>query len=311
MGQIFFFNGEIIDATTIHLKRADALYDILCWENIVIEVDENKTRRKNLINLPLMHLLIESARHSDEAKALSKQDSENTQEHPSKNIPLQVMRDENFCLEIGIKLLIDFDNLDLSFRSSLVGTEPGKYLLIKAPGPLGPKDYDRIKAENLIIKTLYKGTIYVFRSRLIAIISKPSRLMFIEYPQKIEHHELRAHKRFKCSIVTQAQVNDAERGGVIENISEGGCLCVLETFPREKNKAKSLAASLKEGTIPFRCRFPGNEGEVSFVGEVRNARKKKDEIAVGIKFSHPDNTNDVEQIIKNYIQLIEYSSENV
>jgi hypothetical protein len=311
MGRIFFCKGELIDATTIHLKNADALYDILTWENIVIEVDENKNRRKNVINLPLMHLLMESARHSDETKLSSRQVSKSANRPLSRTIPLQVMRDENFCLELGIKLLIDFDDLDLSFRSSLVGIEPGRYLLIKAPGPLGPRDNDRIKSECMIIKTLYKGTIYVFRTRLIAIISKPSRLMFIEYPEKIEHHELRAHKRFKCSIVTQAQVNEAERNGVIENISEGGCLCVLETFPHDKDQNKNFAISLKEDTIPFRCRFPGSKGEISFFGEVRNARKKHDEIAVGIKFIHPESSEDVLQAIKNYIQLIEYSGQDV
>ncbi len=307
MGQIFFLNGTLIDATTIHNKHLDALYDILSWKSIVIEVDDNNSRRKDLINLPLMHILMESARHSDETKEAFGQNAYVPARETGKNIPLQVLKNGNFCLEIGIKLLIDFDNLDVSFRSSLVGIEPGKYLLIKAPGPLTSKDQDRIKKEDLIIKTLYKGTIYVFRSRLMAIISNPSKLMFIEYPRRIEHHELRAHKRFKCSIVTQAMINEQERGGVIENISEGGCLCVLETFPRDEDLTKHLLSD----TIPFRCRFPGTQGDVSFSGEIRNAKKKRDELAVGIKFVHPDNTDDAEQIIQNYIQLIKYSSESV
>lgn len=307
MGQIFFLKGALIDASTIHSKHLDALYDILAWRNIVIEVDENDSKQQDRINLPLMHILMESAHHSDENAVPGDSEGDNDLQVTEKTIPLQVLKNQDFCLEIGIRLLIDFDNLDVSFRSTLVGIEHGKYLLIKAPSPFSQKDQDRFKVEDLIIKTLYKGTIYAFRSKLMAIIDKPSRLMFIEYPFKIEHHELRSHKRFKCSIVTQTQVMEKERGGVIENISEGGCLCVLETFPSDRD----LAGNLVTDTIHFRCRFPGAQGEISFLGEIRNAKKKADEVAVGIKFVHPDNAENVKQIIGDYIRLIESSSENV
>ena len=63
MGKIFFHNGTLIDAQTIHLKHLEALYDILAWKNIVIEVEENEFTRKDHINLPLLHILKESTRH--------------------------------------------------------------------------------------------------------------------------------------------------------------------------------------------------------------------------------------------------------
>ncbi|MCK5165151.1 MAG: DUF4388 domain-containing protein [Desulfobacula sp.] len=308
MGQIFFLNGTIIDSNTVSLKHLDALYDILSWNNIVIEVEKNVLKKQNVINLPLMHILIESAQHSDETKRTNAPDeSKNIHSASVKNITHQVLKNKNFCLEIGIKLLIDFDDRAVSFRSTLVGIEHGKYLLLKAPGPFARIDHDLFKIEDLIIKSLYKGTIYAFRSKLMSIISKPSKLMFIEYPRQIEHHELRLHKRFKCSIVTQIEVNKKERGGVIENISIGGCLCVIESFSTDKN----FTHDLLNGLIPFRCHFPGSKGEVSFRGEIKNTRMKSDEIVVGIKFIYLESTDEVQNIINNYIQLIEYSSENV
>ena len=129
--------------------------------------------------------------------------------------------------------------------------------------------------------------------------------MFIEYPRKIEHHELRSHKRFKCSIVTQTEVNKKERGRVIENISIGGCLCIIETFSTDKN------LHLLNNTIPFRCHFPGSKGEVTFTGEIKNTKKKSHEIVVGIKFIYLDGMDEVQNIVDNYIRLIECSSENV
>ncbi|HGY11295.1 MAG TPA: DUF4388 domain-containing protein [Desulfobacterales bacterium] len=308
MGEIFFLNGTLIDSNTVSLKHLDALYDILSWNNIVIEVGKNVSKKQNVINLPLMHILIESARHSDEIeRTIAQNDLKNTTSPSAKSITRQILKSKNFCLEIGIKLLIDFDDSAVSFRSKLVGIEQGKYLLLKAPGPFGRIDPDLFQVEDLIIKSLYKGTIYAFRSKLISIISEPSKLMFIEYPRKIEHHELRSHKRFKCSIVTQTEVNKEERGGVIENISIGGCLCIIETFSTDKN----LLSRLLKDTLPFRCHFPGSKGEVSFRGEIKNTRKKSDEIFVGIEFIDLDSPDEVQRTIKNYIQLIEYSSENV
>ncbi|RLC23245.1 MAG: hypothetical protein DRH93_07820 [Deltaproteobacteria bacterium] len=308
MGEIFFLNGTLIDSNTVSLKHLDALYDILSWNNIVIEVGKNVSKKQNVINLPLMHILIESARHSDEIeRTIAQNDLKNTTSPSAKSITRQILKSKNFCLEIGIKLLIDFDDSAVSFRSKLVGIEQGKYLLLKAPGPFGRIDPDLFQVEDLIIKSLYKGTIYAFRSKLISIISEPSKLMFIEYPRKIEHHELRSHKRFKCSIVTQTEVNKEERGGVIENISIGGCLCIIETFSTDKN----LLSRLLNDTLPFRCHFPGSKGEVSFRGEIKNTRKKSDEIFVGIEFIDLDSPDEVQRTIKNYIQLIEYSSENV
>jgi len=307
MGRIFFFKGVLVDADTVRLQQLNALYDILSWQNIVIEVEKNVSRKEDAIKLPLMHILIESARLIDEQQRQnSSGDSDDDLSGSSRNIPLQKLKDTPFSLEIGCRLLIDFDDLAVSFRSALVGIEHGKYLLIKSPSPFGKIDHDQFKVKDMIIKSLYKGTIYAFRSRLMSVISEPSELMFIAYPKKIEHHELRSHKRFKCSIVAQAQVNDQERGAVIENISKGGCLCVIEALAREDNPA-----GLLNNTIPFRCHFPGSKGEIRFLGEIKNSRKKTDEIVVGLKFVNPDDEDTVQDIINNYIRLIEYSSENV
>lgn len=307
-GRIFFLNGRLIDADTRNLNHLEALYAILSWRNIVIEVEKNVSGKPDAINLPLMHILMESARNSDEMENTEDlNDDGDKTSGPPKGIPLQILKNKDFCLEIGVRLLIDFDGHDVTFRSTLVGIEHGKYLLVKTPSPFDGTDQDLFNVEGLTIKSLYKGTIYAFRSRVLGIISEPSQLMFIDYPGRIEHHELRSHKRFKCSIVAQAGLNQEERGGVIENISKGGCRCVIETFPADAG----LPNDILNDTIAFRCRFPGSGGEVGFVGEVKNARQKPGEIAVGVQFLHLDGRDDVRKSIHEYIQLIEWSSEAV
>lgn len=309
-GRIFFANGRLIDAATQHLNHLDALYEILSWKNIVIELEKNEARKHDCINLPLMHVLMESARCEDSAPGPDPDPDHPpgaAVSRPSRGIPLKPMKTRDFCLEIGGRVLIDFDDLSVTFRSTLVGIEHGRYLLLKPPSPFGRVEQDLFKMNGMAIKALYRGTIYAFRSRLLGMITEPSPLMFIDYPWKIEHHELRSHKRFKCSIVAQAGAGEKERGGVIENISRGGCLCTMETFAADNRPVGDLL----NNTLPFRCRFPGSRQDIRFTGEIRNARKRCDEISVGVQFCYPKGMDEVRNTINNYIEVIEYSGQNV
>ena len=105
MGKIFFVNGTIFDAETIHLRSLDALYDILSWNNTVIEVEKNNSKNQNNINLPLMHLLMEAARYSDEKSADPDTDQEKSP-GSDRDIPQKMIKTEEFCLEIGVRLLV-------------------------------------------------------------------------------------------------------------------------------------------------------------------------------------------------------------
>ncbi|MFA5905614.1 MAG: DUF4388 domain-containing protein, partial [Desulfobacula sp.] len=107
VGRIFFRNGSLIDAVTRRLNHLEALYAILSWENIVIEVEKNVSGKQDEIKLPLMHILMESARHLDEAE--NGEELPGRMEIPSeppKNIPLQILKNKDFCLEIGVRLLM-------------------------------------------------------------------------------------------------------------------------------------------------------------------------------------------------------------
>lgn len=306
LGYIYFLNGTLVDANTVSLYEIEALYDILSWKDIVIEVEKNTTNKENHINLPLMHILVESAQFIDEKKtgAQSKKHKDDKTVSTT-GMPRRILKNTNFCLEIGVKLLIVVDELAVPFQSTLIGIEHGRHLLLKAPGPFCNIDHELFKVKQVVIKTLYKGTIYAFRSKVMNVILKPSKIMFIEYPNEIEHHELRTHKRFKCNVQTLAEMNNNKRGGVIENISKGGCLCVMEMMSPDMDQ------ELLNNTVAFTCQFPGSSGEVSFLGAIRNSKKTADQIAVGIKFIDSDESEHFKEEINRYIELIENVSENV
>ncbi|MEN8243892.1 MAG: DUF4388 domain-containing protein [Thermodesulfobacteriota bacterium] len=65
-GKLHLLNGNLIDAETGSLKHRDAAYAILGWEEAEIDIQKPSGRKKNEINLPLMHLLMEVLKKKDE-----------------------------------------------------------------------------------------------------------------------------------------------------------------------------------------------------------------------------------------------------
>ncbi|MBU0673734.1 MAG: response regulator [Proteobacteria bacterium] len=66
IGTMYFQQGEIVAAKTGNLTGQDAAFEIICWENTEIEIENNCRIKEREINVPLGYLLIESARMKDE-----------------------------------------------------------------------------------------------------------------------------------------------------------------------------------------------------------------------------------------------------
>jgi DNA-binding NtrC family response regulator len=67
-GCLYFSKGELIAAETGQLRGEQAAFDIISWDNSVIEIENVCKKNKKEINKSLMHILMESARIKDEAK---------------------------------------------------------------------------------------------------------------------------------------------------------------------------------------------------------------------------------------------------
>lgn len=68
MGRLFLADGELFDAATEEFSGREAAYRILNWENAVIEIEPADPTRANVINQPLMHVLMESLKIKDESR---------------------------------------------------------------------------------------------------------------------------------------------------------------------------------------------------------------------------------------------------
>ena len=65
-GKMYFQQGELIDAHTGDMKGQEAAFEILCWDNTEIEIENVCRQRERTITAPMGFILIESARMKDE-----------------------------------------------------------------------------------------------------------------------------------------------------------------------------------------------------------------------------------------------------
>jgi DNA-binding NtrC family response regulator len=68
-GYLYISEGDLIAAETENLKAEEAAYRIINWENAVIEIENVCRKKENEIHMPLMKVIMESARIMDEMKA--------------------------------------------------------------------------------------------------------------------------------------------------------------------------------------------------------------------------------------------------
>jgi DNA-binding NtrC family response regulator len=66
-GRLYFMRGELVAAEYGNIKGEKAAFEIISWDNSVIEIQNVCTKNKKEINKSLMHILMESARIKDEA----------------------------------------------------------------------------------------------------------------------------------------------------------------------------------------------------------------------------------------------------
>ncbi len=91
-GRMFFRAGDLLNAETGALSGLEAAYEVVCWENVEIEMLGKCEKNVRKINMSLGSILMESCRIQDEAK----RDEERREEQQSENDSAE---DEDFALE--------------------------------------------------------------------------------------------------------------------------------------------------------------------------------------------------------------------
>ena len=202
-------------------------------------------------------------------------------------------------IELGTQLQIRIEGVDYNLSSTLIGMEPDNYLIIKAPGSmLAVAKQKLFRRCKIIVRYLYKGSVFGFKSELIEDIYNPLKLLFVEYPEIIEEHNLRSGERVNCVLPIKIEISNTVSSGVILDICREGCCCVI----RKADQDKEIASIQIDQQIALICQFPQIDGEHKVSGKVRSIRRDKKQITLGIIFDGIGPK--IEDIIAQYIITI-------
>ncbi len=185
-------------------------------------------------------------------------------------------------MDIGITFRIEFECAEESISCVLIGIENGKYLIIKTPPlhTLGNASQLLLEENEIYVKYVYKGTIYGFQSNIIDHIYEPFKLLFIEYPEKIECYDFRGNKRVECYLPAFIRIENNRIEGSITDIGKAGCLFDLKTT--EYEDSRDLLESNEEINIGFQ--LPGLKEALNVTAKQRSIKREKNKVRIGIEF---------------------------
>lgn len=203
-----------------------------------------------------------------------------------------------FELEPGKHLDLQINHpVPLRLKLALIGYEIGKYIILKYPKGASKAQYNDVLVEGNVVIIRYilegnKGECFAFRSSIKYIAQHPEKLLFIQYPTKIENRQLRMQQRtsihLPATIMLEGSNEDkaTQLSGIIGDISTKGCGFSF--------KSKSINAKVNKREILVCLQSP-TSGEIRIPAKVCNSRNNQGTVSVGIQFI--DNTNLVSKLL--------------
>jgi hypothetical protein len=180
-------------------------------------------------------------------------------------------------LTLGTVLQVQVEGLG-SVMTSLVGMAEGLHLIIKTP-PL-PEIATKLYVKNIIIvRYFHAGQVFGFRATLMSLIKEPFRLCILSYPTSVEIINLRKHDRIYCMIPAEIKLPGGFYGGLVEDISVGGCSFELNT------PADGKFPPLKIGEeVLIILDLPGNPRKVVINIVIRTMKMDSQTMKLGAQF---------------------------
>ncbi len=292
-GSLFLRGGALVGAETGTLSGEEAVYEMIAWEGVHIEIRYFNGRRDDKITKPLISLIMEGLRLKDEEEEKRKQ--QRALSKPDHNLKQIATAGHRLALEIGLRLKMEFEAIDSNLDSALVGLVPDKCIITTTPSHFVITRDEMALGDIALIKFTYMGKLCMFRSRLIKTVETPLQLLFFEYPETIYYHEMRKEKR--TSIYIPCTLNLEGEGSfsaTVLDISSTGTLCQVKSRRNE-----SLPDVKIKQTIELRCILPGLAEPQRICGIIRNIKTNSQEMRMGVEFSDLDSR--VKETIKHYL----------
>lgn len=186
-------------------------------------------------------------------------------------------------INIGTELLVEFQDFTLRTKSELVGMRHGQYLIIGMLHDMAGIRSDVIKESAIVVRYLYRGSVYGFKTKVLNMQTLPERLIFLSYPEKIEEFRVRSNTRYECILPAVTAIEALSADTVVIDISTDGCRCIIQASRVENAEAFYNSMDINREAA-LRVQFPGNSDSYELTGTIRNISKDADRIAFGLHF---------------------------
>lgn len=202
-------------------------------------------------------------------------------------------------ITIGTELLVEIPDFNVRTKSGLVGMRPGHYLII-GMSEAGIKT-EVLKESQIIVRYLFRGSVYGFKTRALSQTYIPERLIFLSYPMKLEEYKVRNNTRYECILPAKTLVEGIDAESVVVDISLEGLRCIVKCALAEDSERLRAALDVNR-EVSLDVQLPGMEDMLRLSGAVRNVSKDDSRVVYGVMFGSLG--DDVRQRLTAFVSLI-------
>lgn len=183
------------------------------------------------------------------------------------------------ALAPGMFVQIDSEDNKFKYMAYLVGVDENRTLITQLPTAKQLNRLDLIYEDLLpvhhkvVMRLVQEGIVYAFRTEVLGLMYKPSRLLFTSYPTDIQTRVLRKDHRYPCTLPATIKGLD----GFLTNVSHGGCQF---QFPLTENAVGTLTPS--DDKLALTIRFPYDSNASGLNVTIKSVREEKELGVVGL-----------------------------
>ncbi|MBN2233197.1 MAG: flagellar brake protein [Deltaproteobacteria bacterium] len=198
--------------------------------------------------------------------------------------------------DVNTPIHIQFKGLNQRLKSSIIGIDPGNFLIIRKPKSCS-LDLERlaVAGADVVVRYLHRGSVYGFQSSIIHVGEQPVPLFFIRFPDRVEDHNLRSYKRIDCYLPARMEIGKMVFPGAVIDISRGGCRVVTDR--RKLSGIDRLPTVGQEASIQLM--LPGIPDAMPLSGVIKNLTEDDQAIKNGVEFS--DMSGKVKVVIYGFL----------
>jgi len=167
---------------------------------------------------------------------------------------------------------------DRAVTSQLIGMQVGSYLIVQ----LAENNWIQARLsedESLSARYILSDAVFKFKTTVIRMLKDPDYLLFLSYPDVVKSCNVRAEKRVECFLPVQMTLDTFCLKGIIVNINQSGCLCMVDNGP-----------------FPDPCAFEyldlslhyGQSETLTVKADIRSIRKQGTRTSIGLMFNNLD-----------------------